>query len=252
MGWSNFIDTLSTGVGNIPGGATGGFEPTITPTGTMTPEQQQYYTQLLQMLSGWKPEMTAAPGITGFQQPAYSGQMQSALTSLLSGKPAYDINPQTTEDYWKKTMYDPAMRRYETETRPAWRENISNIHSSQADIMEQKGIEDLMFGLESERGKLMYSDEQARRGALESAAGRMISGGQIGLGMSGQEQSLWQALNQMQQGQWQAGNQMNLAYQSAPMQILLQALGMPAMENIVNQPGTMQGILGAGQWQNYF
>jgi hypothetical protein len=250
---------------------------------TMTPEQQEVYNQLLQQLStaqapnfvqqpSW--DITEAPTYTGYtpqyqvtQAPSWEnqGMMNQALQSALSGKPAYEITPETTEQYYQDVIYEPAMTEYERTTRPGMLESLGSLHGSTRANLERTSRQDLAQQLRGERSSLYYQDEQARRQALENAAQRQLGGitagtqmraqdinqwqianqlglsqdqlkSQFGLGLYGQQADIWQAQNQLGLSQ----DQLNLLYQQAqltqsqiPIQNLLAALGLTGVENVV-------------------
>jgi len=245
---------------------------------TMTPEQQAAYSQMLKQVGGNNLDFIKQSGFNpteyqnsfnvsqyggqgydpttfsgGYNPTAYTGnqsqtQMQNALTQSLSGQPSTNINQQTTEDFYRQSIEQPALRQYENEVRPAWMEKVSNIHSSARDNMEQQGYEDLYSGLQQQRGNLMYQDEQARRGLQESAMQRQLSGLGVGATMSGQEQNAWAQQNQnlynqssLAQNQWGTANQLGIsAEQLAQQQWMNQ-----------NQLGLSQNQQNQSAWQAY-
>jgi hypothetical protein len=233
---------------------------------TMTPEQQAAYSKLLGNLQGYNPDYITGSNYTpemytgGYSPTNYSdqSQLQGALNTALSGQPSTNINPQATEDYYRQSIEQPAIRQYEEVTRPAWMEKTSNIHSSARDIQEQQGYEDLYSNLQQQHGNLLYQDEQARRQLSESAAQRQLAGlqtgteawatqNQLGLTANQQNQNAWQSYQNLLLGQ----DQNNLNYQTAQLgqsslqyQLMLQALGIPGTENIAQESGGgIQNIL---------
>ena len=300
MGFGDWVSNIFN-----PGEAlSGGFDPSTQQLSTMTPEQQEYYTQMLEGIQGYEPGQAYTPtayGGAGYSPTAYRGagymptaygesqyaeQMQPALTRALSGQAAYEISPETTEQYYQENIYDPAMHEYENVTRPGFLESLGTLHSGARANLEQSSRENLARQLRGERSQLYYADEQARRQAQEAAAQRQMGGLGIAQGLRGQDIGRWQAENQMaqqagqmgqqqwalenqmaqqanQQGmqQWLAENQQALQgaqfgaqQQALPYQMMLQALGMPTMENVVSQPGTVQGLFGGASnlFQNIF
>ncbi len=204
---------------------------------TMTPEQQTQYNAMLQGISNYNPNYVGSSSYTptqysgGYTPTQYQGgynvtqaptnytpqtnqyqtMMQGALTGALSGQPSTTVNAQTTEDYYRNSIENPALKQYEEQTRPAWMQKTSNIHSSARDTQEQQGYEDLYSNLQSQRANLMYQDEQSRRGLAESAAQRQMTGLGVASGMSSAEQQ--QALQAAQLGQqgWATQNQLGLS-----------------------------------------
>lgn len=97
-----------------------------------------------------------------------------AMLNVLSGRPSYEINPNTTEQYYQDVIKNPAMREFNDNTLT----NIQNQYagpsywSSGRAKAQDQATDNLSNTLTTERAKLYYADEEARRKALESAAGR--------------------------------------------------------------------------------
>jgi hypothetical protein len=226
--WGALIGAAGSAAGSVLG------QPnyTVSPYSTMTPEQTQSYNALLSSLGSYNPNFIGQSSYTptaygggytptqfdtsqynvAYNPTAYGGSqyqsmMNPALTSALAGTPSTTVNTQTTEDFYRNAIERPAVQQYEEQTRPAWMQKTSNIHSSARDIQEQQGYEDLYSGLQSQRANLMYQDEQARRGLAESAAQRQMSALGIGQQMTAQDQSVWNQQNQNALSQSQLGLQ---------------------------------------------
>jgi hypothetical protein len=244
----------------------------------MTPEQQAAYNAMLGNLGNYNPQFVTESGYNptayqgGYNPTQYSGgynpqaygnqyapttdqyqtQMQGALTGALSGQPSTTVNAQTTEDFYKNAIERPAVQQYEEQTRPAWMQQTSNIHSSARDTQEQKGYEDLYSGLQSQRAGLMYQDEQARRGLSESAAQRQLSGLSTAAGMSGQAQGQNLAAAQLGQSAWATnqGNQLSAADQAQQAWYNQNQLGLNAnQQNMSAWQAYQQNLMGADQNQ---
>lgn len=163
---------------------------------------------------GSTPQYTpeAPPGYTGpsydpTTAPTRSGIDQEALTRLLSGDPAYNIDPAATEQYFRDVIYDPAMHEYENVTRPGFLESVGNLHSGHRANLERSSRQELARDLSAQRAGLYYADELSRRDALENAAARQTQG--VGLAQSqyGQDVGVWQSENQMAQNRAAQGLQ---------------------------------------------
>lgn len=90
------------------------------------------------------------------------------------GQPAYEINPETTEQFYQKGMRDPTLREWRDTTLPTIEEQYSGPGywgSARADAVS-KSLEDVNADLAAQRATLYYGDEQARRTSLESAMAR--------------------------------------------------------------------------------
>jgi len=108
-----------------------------------------------------------------FQQvPGIAEQIAQARTRL--GQPAYEVTPETTEQYYQQAIKAPMMKEWREIAEPAIREAYTGPGywgSARAEA-QARGAETLATELGSKRAELSYQDEMARRQALESAAGR--------------------------------------------------------------------------------
>jgi hypothetical protein len=93
--------------------------------------------------------------------------IQAALDTVLSGKAAYDINEQTTQDYWDKYMAPMVAK----QQRALNEQYAPGIFSGGRDIAQGE----FSAGVTGEYGKLQYADELARRTALTEAANRQAN-----------------------------------------------------------------------------
>lgn len=145
------------------------------------------------------------PGTSDLQQQGFdalsgmfSGESGNALSSLLSGQSAYEIDPAA-----RTQVYDAekalAMRQFQSETMPMLEERYNAMGAGRSGglehAMSQAGS-DLSLGLGSMYSQLGYQDEQARRMGLEAGAQRQGQGLSLWGGMTGQQL----AGGQMQRG----------------------------------------------------
>jgi len=103
----------------------------------------------------------------------------AALNQILSGKPAYEITPETTERLYEEGIRAPALREWEEITKPTITEQFVGPGywgSARAEAVT-KGAQDLATTLAAERAKLYYADEQAKRAALEAGVTRQAQFG---------------------------------------------------------------------------
>ena len=161
---------------------------------TMSPEQKTILTQLLgQAQAGINDAAPTTPfqtyaGVSPLEQQYFdtaSGKTTTpsnqALLNVLSGKPAYEINPEATEQYYQQSVRAPALKEFRETTMPLLAESFSGPgfwSSGRADATT-KAISDLNTNLTQLHGQLLYADEQARRNALESAFGRQANAAMI-------------------------------------------------------------------------
>jgi len=153
-------------------------------------------------LPAWAPEQwgamrpLAAAIQRGVEQPvpAYPGQMyvprtpeeeayfqqvpgvaeQIAQARVRLGQPAYEITPETTEQYYQQAIKAPTMKEWKEAVEPAIREYYAGpgYWGSARAGAQAKGAETLATELMAKRAELYRQDEMARRQALENAAGR--------------------------------------------------------------------------------
>lgn len=175
------------------GGSQGSSEPTR--VSNWTKEQKAVFRDLYPMISkGLLQEggATAYPGkmyvartpeeeayfkAVGGDLPDYLKSRQTALDSVLSGNPAYNITPETTEEFYQQAVRNPALREFEQITKPAITESFAGpgYWGSARAQEESRASENLASELSARRATLGYEDEHARRAALESAAGRQAA-----------------------------------------------------------------------------
>lgn len=154
-----------------------------------SPQQMALFNQLYGQIS---------PGLSG-PVPSYPGQMytattpeeaqyfktvgtlpeqmpgrQKALETALSGKPAYEINPDTTAQFFEQGVKPQMLQEYRETTLPQLRESFvgPGFYGGARSQAEFKAGEHLATNLATARATLNYQDELARRQALTDAANR--------------------------------------------------------------------------------
>ena len=158
---------------NMPAGVfslnLGGGKYTLTPTGTgvprypgdlfapTTPEELEYFGR----------EGNFAEDLARLR--VAMGEQRDRLAT-----PAFNVTPETTEQYYQDVIRAPMMKDWREVVEPQIRESFAGpgYWGSARAQAQVEGAEDLTTTLGSERGKLYYADEQARREALEAAAAR--------------------------------------------------------------------------------
>jgi hypothetical protein len=248
---------------------TGGTKTDTTQLPTMTSEQLALYNKML----------TASSADYGTPTPSYPGQSyvptteaeqnyfdytsgknptitQQALLNVLSGKPAYEIDPNATEAYYQKSIYEPTVKTFKDTTLPQLTESFSGpgFWSSNRADQTTKAISNLNSDLSKQRSDLYYADEQARRSALESAASRRASvaptAAQLeseNLATAGQwARSIEQEKVASDLARWLSGEEINGESVSAynpNTQLALQLLGVQPFTYAQEQTTTGKGIL---------
>lgn len=119
----------------------------------------------------------AAPGLLASQR---NRGIEGALGSALSGNPAYQIDPATSERFYNDSVVLPAQRQFQ--------DTLQGIDARYGARFGRSGGQQEAFGraatdfgtnLAGIRGDLVFQDEQARRAALENAANRQVQGAGI-------------------------------------------------------------------------
>lgn len=135
------------------------------------------------------------PGVSGLQQQgfdqlagAFGGQTGDALSRMLSGQSAYEVDPAAREK-----VYGAERALQMGELQDTWRmleERANFAGAGRSGGLEQAMAQagaDTQLGLSSLYAGLGYQDEQARRAGLESAAGRQGQGLGMWGGLVGQQ-----------------------------------------------------------------
>jgi len=110
-----------------------------------------------------------------------------ALTRSLT-QPAYEVNPQATEEFYQRGIRAPALYEFRNVTLPQVRESFvgPGFYGSARAEAEADAAERLALTLSQRRAELAYSDELARRKALtdlaQRAAGAGLGAEQLGYG----------------------------------------------------------------------
>jgi len=117
------------------------------------------------------------------EEEAYFSQVPGIAESIATaraklGQPAYQVTPETTEQYYQNTIKAPMMKDWQEIVEPMTREAFAGpgYWGSARAQAQVKGATDLATELGSKRAELYYADEQARRAAAEAAAGREATG----------------------------------------------------------------------------
>ena len=149
---------------------------------TMTPEQKALFNSLLGTASQGG-ATTSAPFQTYSDTNQYeqqymdlaSGKTPSiahdALLRVLSGQPAYDINPEATQSYYENSIRDPMVKEFNKTTLPGLNEQFAGpgFWSSNRAGAITDAYGNLNSSLNNQYGQLQMADEQARRTALQNA-----------------------------------------------------------------------------------
>lgn len=105
---------------------------------------------------------------------SYSNQ---ALKQALSGQPAYSVDQQATEDYYRQGLVAPAMQAWEQDIAPRLREAYAGpggfLTSRQAD-MEAQQLGNLTTGLNAEMARAVQMNQTLEAQLADSARARQL------------------------------------------------------------------------------
>jgi len=221
-----------------------------------------------QVVAGMTPEETATlqrmRGAVGGQTPL-APELTSAYQTLLSGKPAFEIDPQRTEDLYQ-SIAGPAYREFKERTMPLINEAYAgpgfwSESRSRAIGREAGNLQEAMLG---KRAELYYADELARRGELSAARNRMMQAapGAAGFGRYQREIPFLEQQRLMQQEalprmldqaqlDWNYRDFLRTRPEANPaLEYAMQILGIPMIGYMgfegTQQPGILGSLIGAG------
>lgn len=247
---------------------------TLTRQNNWTPEQQALFLQLQQQASGGLNQGSNAsyPGQTYAPQNQYETAYlnnsvlspdqvmtrENALKSILSGTPAFTVDPTQSQNYYQSAFYNPAMQEYTQKILPQVMESASGAGFRSSDTLRQMGQSgtDLATNLAAKRAELVWNDILAGRTAQENALTRQsaLAGSPTNI-MTGYNQQLGtagsyarQIENEQIQGQlarWLSGEtvngQSNPAY-NPNTQLALSLLGLSPFSYGSNTDQTGAGL----------
>jgi hypothetical protein len=188
----------------------------------LTPEQSKFLNQMISTLSmEWGQHGPVyggqiAPDASPLQQQAFSslggGEAASAISQLLSGDPAFQIDPEAREKLYGAEKASQMGQLTDTWKQLEERANFDGGSGRSGGLNRSmtQAAADTHIGLGRFYGGLSYADETARRAAAESAAQRQVAGMQatgLQLAAGGQQrdiagQQAGEAYNKWLSGQW--------------------------------------------------
>lgn len=151
---------------------------------TWNPEQQALWKSLAAKLqSGIDSNVPKYPGKMYVPETSEESTYLSRANSIASelaaakanlGKSAYEINSNTTEQYYKDVIEAPTIKKWQEIVEPQIRESFSGpgYWGSARANAQLDSSEDLATNLATARANLYYQDELSRREAAEKAAQR--------------------------------------------------------------------------------
>lgn len=186
--------------------------------------------------------------------------LESAYQRYLTGDPTTQINPETTENFFRKSIYDPSLRDFREDVLPGIEEAYvgpgTYWGSARADAVREAS-EGFASDMAGKRAELAYADEQSRRSLSESAADRALNAGQLSTQYGAYDLAKQQAILQtealprmLEQAQldWDYNEYLRTAPENSPyMSMALQYLGVPmtygmGMQGQAETPGVLAGL----------
>jgi len=111
-----------------------------------------------------------------------------AINQLMSGDPAFQIDPAQREQFYQDALVAPAQSQFQDQMQQIDRRYGAGFGESGSHRgAGYRAAEDFQTNLMGKRAELLYGDEMARRGAAEAGMGRMAQGAGLA-GMYGQDQ----------------------------------------------------------------
>lgn len=148
-----------------------------------TPEQEQALKQFTETFANFGPA-PKAPGMSVDRTPEEQsffdwagGLVKSrAMQTMRSGEVPYEVGPEFAEQFFEESVKPAYMKEFEDVTIPGIRSAYAGpgYYGSARMGAEGKASSDLGMQLASKRAELLYGEEIAKRGAIESAYGRVL------------------------------------------------------------------------------
>lgn len=109
--------------------------------------------------------------------------MTGTIQQLLAGKPAYNLDPESTKQYFEKGVQAPMLRAFDQDIAPRLRDSFSSqgaLFSSRRADATRQALEGLNTSMASELSRAVFSNQQLEAQLAESAANRQVQGVQLG------------------------------------------------------------------------
>lgn len=196
--------------------------------------------------------------LNSYNPQQFQAGQTGAINQALSGQPAYNLDPQTTANYFQQGVVDPSMRTYNSTTAPAINQGFAaqgGTFSTARGIAQSRALSDLQATNASNLAQTQYQNQTLNSQLAESAANRQLQG--IGIANQYQTQPLYnaqqlsaalqpfqqqaQALDTTGYQQWQAQQPYNNPYLSQIMGYLGQST-----QSAYQQPNYTGQYIGAG------
>ncbi len=224
----------------------------ITPTSTLTPEQEELLRKLIEQISGAGDaeglgpsnlELTSLSGLEGIANEAIglldsgTGQ-QTAQAGLGALNDIFTSGPQDIDDFFNETVRDPLLEDFQDDILGIGSRRAGDFFGGERVELERNSQESLIDALTRERARTAF-------GAREGDLNRIIQGLGVLPGAVGSEfGGLGAASGILSRTLGAGGTERNIVQQQLDernrrIREALASIGLPAQENIVfNNPGS--------------
>ena len=141
------------------------------------------------------PEQERAREFLGdFQPGQFDTLSQTAIERALSGDPSFQLDPQTTERFFREAVEKPIFKTFEREIEPRIRSGFSGLGSTfgtRRGLAVQRALGDIGDTLASQLSTAQFQNQRLQAGLAESAAERQIRG--VGLAQQFEAQPIQRA-----------------------------------------------------------
>jgi hypothetical protein len=134
---------------------------------------------------------------------------QGAIGNALGGQPSYNVDNQTTQDYFQKGLYAPALQTFDEQIAPRIRESFagpSSALNSRYGSTVARTLGDITTGLNAQMAQVLQQNQQLQASLNESARQRQVGAATLPLNLAMGYGSALQPFQQNAYAQSPAGN----------------------------------------------
>jgi hypothetical protein len=110
-----------------------------------------------------------------------------AIGNALGGQPSYNVNEQTTQDYFQKSLYGPALQTFDEEIAPRIRESFagpSSAMNSRYGSTIARTLGDITTGLNAQMAQVLQQNQQLQASLAEGARNRQTQAATLPLNLA--------------------------------------------------------------------
>jgi hypothetical protein len=111
----------------------------------------------------------------------FSGATQQALSAALSGKSAYDLDPEVTAQRFRDTVVNPGMMAFNKDILPQLREGFGQggAFNSRMGVAESNALSRMNVGFGAELANMQFQNQNLAAQLASDAAGRQFGAAQF-------------------------------------------------------------------------